>query len=72
MGGPPYGEAERELRRVYMNMKALTCAVSMVDIEYLPPTMQPHVVGVPRTWVQLFWYLANVIVHYTRSNKPSP
>jgi hypothetical protein len=34
--------------------------------------MQPHVVGVPQTWVQLFWHLENVVVHYGRATRPHP
>jgi hypothetical protein len=72
VGGPPAGEVERVLRRVERNLTALTRAVPMAEIEDLPPTMQPHVVGVPRTWVQLFRRLANVVVHYSRANRPRP
>jgi hypothetical protein len=50
-GNLPTGEAERVLRRVERNFTMLTCTVSMVEIEDLPPSMQPHVVGAPRTWV---------------------
>jgi hypothetical protein len=53
-GGPPAGEAERVLRRVERNLTMLTRTVPMAEIEDLLPSMQPHVVGVPRTWVQLF------------------
>jgi hypothetical protein len=71
-GGPPAGEAERVLRRVERNLTALTRTVPMEEIEDLPPAMQPHVVGVPRTWVQLFRHLENVVVHYGRANRPRP
>jgi hypothetical protein len=71
-GGPPAREAERVLRRVERNLTTLTHAVSMAEIEDLPPAMQPHVVGVPRTWVQLFRHLANIVVHYSRANRPRP
>jgi hypothetical protein len=56
-GGPivagdlPVGEAERVLRQVECNFTALTCMVPMAEIEDLPPSMQPHVVGAPRMWV---------------------
>jgi hypothetical protein len=59
-GGPtvagelPAGEAERVLRRVERNFTSLTRTVPMAEIEDLPPSMQPHVVGAPRTWVQAF------------------
>jgi hypothetical protein len=53
-GGPPAREAERLLRWVEQNLTALTRAVPMAKIEDLLPSMQPHVVGVPQTWVQLF------------------
>jgi hypothetical protein len=69
-GGPPAGEAERILQRVDRNLIALTHLMSMAEIEDLLSAMQPHVVGVPRTWVQLSWRLVNVVVHYTRVNRP--
>jgi hypothetical protein len=71
-GGPQPGEAERVLRWVEWNLTALTHVVPMAEIEDLPPSMQPHVVGVPRTWVQLFRHLENVVVHYGRANRPRP
>ena len=51
VGNLPAGEAERVLRRVEWNFTALTRIVPMAKIEDLPPSMQPHVVGAPRTWV---------------------
>jgi len=33
----------------------------MVAIEDLPEEMQRHVVGLPRDWVQLFWWVAIVL-----------
>jgi hypothetical protein len=50
-GNLPVGEAERVLRQVERNYTALTHTVPMAEIEDLPPSMQPHVVGAPRTWV---------------------
>jgi hypothetical protein len=50
-GNLPAGEAERVLRRIERNFTALTRTVSMAEIEDLPPSMQTHVVGAPRTWV---------------------
>ena len=50
-GNPPAGEAERALRRVERNFTKLTRTVPMIEIEDLPPSMQNHMVGVPRTWV---------------------
>jgi hypothetical protein len=53
VGGPtitgylPVGEAERVLRRFEQNFTTLTHTVPMVEIEDLPPSMQPHVVGAP-------------------------
>ena len=55
VGGPkaagelPVGEAERVLRQVDRNFTSLTRTIPMVEIEDLPPSMQPHVVGAPRT-----------------------
>jgi hypothetical protein len=60
-GGPvavgelPASEAERVLRRVERNFTSLTRTVPMVEIEDLPPSMQPHVVGAPQTWVHGFF-----------------
>jgi hypothetical protein len=48
----------------------LTRTVLMEKIEDLPPSMQPHVVGAPRTWVRLFRHLANVVDQYNKANKP--
>jgi hypothetical protein len=64
------GEAERVLRRVERNFTALTCTVPMAEIEDLPPSMQPHVVGPPRTWVRLFLRLANAVDQYNRAHRP--
>jgi hypothetical protein len=50
-GNLPAREAERVLRQVERNFTALTRRTLMVEIEDLPPSMQPHVVGAPRTWV---------------------
>jgi hypothetical protein len=50
-GNLPAGEAKRVLRRVERNFTALTRTVPMAEIEDLPPSMQTHVVGAPRTWV---------------------
>jgi hypothetical protein len=62
----------RPLRRIERNLTTLTRTVPMVEIEDLPPSMQPHVVEVPWTWVHLFRHLANVVVHYVRANMPCP
>ena len=72
VGGPLAGEAEKILRQVEQNLTMLTCAVPMAEIEDLLPSMTPHVVGVPRTWVQLFWHFSNVGVHYGKANRPHP
>jgi len=50
-GNLPAGEAERFLRRIEWKFTVLTRTVLMADIEDLSPSMQPHVVGAPRTWV---------------------
>jgi hypothetical protein len=65
-------EVDRVLRRVEQKLTALNHAVPMAEIKDLPPAMQNHVVGVPRTWVQLFWHLEEVIFHYSRANRPRP
>jgi hypothetical protein len=51
VGRPPAGEAERVLRWVERNLTTLTHTVSMDKIKDLLPSLQPHVVGVPWTWV---------------------
>jgi hypothetical protein len=71
-GGPPTKEAQRVLRRMERNLIVLTHTVPMTDIKDLPPSMQTHVIGVPRTWVQLFRCLDNIVVHYCRANRPHP
>jgi hypothetical protein len=68
-GNLPAGEAERVLRRVEWNFTALTRTFSMAEIEDLPPSMQPHVVGAPRTWVRLFRHLAHVVDYYNRVHR---
>jgi hypothetical protein len=70
VGEPPAREAERVLIQVERNLTALTHTVPMAEIEDLPPSMQLHVVGLPRTWVHLFQHSENVFVPYGRANKP--
>ena len=48
-GNPPAGEAERDLRRVERNFTELTRTVPMIEIGDLPPSMQTHMVGLPRS-----------------------
>jgi hypothetical protein len=69
-GDLPAREAERVLRRVERNFTALTRMVPMAEIEDLPPSMQPHVVGAPRMWVRLFRCLANVVDQYNMAHRP--
>jgi hypothetical protein len=76
IGGPtvagdiPTKEAKRVLRQVERNFIVLTRMVPMEKIEDLPPSMQPHVVEAPRTWVRLFQHLANVVDQYNRTHRP--
>jgi hypothetical protein len=72
VGGPPAREVERVLRWVEWNFTSLTRTFPMVEIEDLPPYMQPHVVGAPWTWVRLFWRLENIVDHYNEANRPHP
>jgi hypothetical protein len=69
-GNLPAGEAERVLRRVEQNFTALTRTVPMAEIEDLPPSMQTHVVGAPRTWVRFFRRLAQAVHDYNRAHRP--
>jgi hypothetical protein len=64
------GEAERVLRWVEGNFIVLTRTVPMAEIEDLPPSMQPHVVGAPQTCVWLFPRLANAVDQYNRVHRP--
>jgi hypothetical protein len=70
IGDLPAGEVERVLRRVEWNFIALTRTVPVVEIEDLSPSMQPHVVGAPRTWVRLFRHLAHAVDQYNRAHRP--
>jgi hypothetical protein len=69
-GNLPTGETERVLRRVERNFTALTRTVPMAEIEDLPPSMQPHVVGAPRMWVRLFRHLTHAVDQYNRAHRP--
>jgi hypothetical protein len=69
-GNLPAGEAERALRRIEWNFTDLTRIVPMVEIEDLPPSMQTHIVGVPRTWVRLFRNLGRAVHDYNRAHRP--
>jgi hypothetical protein len=69
-GDLPVEEAERVLRWVEHNFTVITRMVPMAEIEDQPPSMQPHVVGAPQTWVRLFRYLANAVDQYNRAHRP--
>ena len=69
-GNLPAGEAERVLRRIERNFTVLTRTVPMEEIVNLPPSMQTHVVGAPRTWVRLFMHLALAVDDYNRAHRP--
>jgi hypothetical protein len=69
-GNLPAGEAERVLRRIEQNFTALTRTVPMAEIEDLPPSLQTHIMGVPRTWVRLFRHLGQAIFEYNRAHRP--
>jgi hypothetical protein len=66
----PAGEAERALRQIEWNFTELTRTVPMVEIEDLSPSMQTHIVGVPRTWVRLFRHLGRAVHDYNRAHRP--
>jgi hypothetical protein len=69
-GNLPVGEAERVLRQIEWNFTVLTRTVPVVEIEDLPPSMQTHVVGAPRTSVQLFRHLSQAVHDYNRAHRP--
>jgi hypothetical protein len=69
-GNPPAGEAERALGRIEQNFTELTRTVPMIEIEDLPPSMQTHMVGLPRTWVRLFRHLGRAVHEYNRAHRP--
>jgi hypothetical protein len=64
------GEAERVLRRIERNFTVLTRTVPMAEIDDLPPSLQTHIVGVPRTWVRLFRRLGQAVYEYNRDHRP--
>jgi hypothetical protein len=66
----PAGEAERVLRWIERNFTVLTRTVPMAKIEDLPPSLQTHIVGVPRTWVRLFRCLGQDVYDYNRAHRP--
>jgi hypothetical protein len=68
-GNPLAEEAERCLRRVEQNFTELTRTVPMIEIEDLPPSMQTHMVGLPRTWVRLFRRLGQAVYDYNRAHR---
>jgi hypothetical protein len=69
-GNPTTGEVERALRRIEQNFTELTRTVPMIEIEDLPPSMQTHMVGLPRTWVRLFRRLGQAVYDYNRAHRP--
>ena len=69
-GNPPAGEAERALRQIEQNFTELTRTVPMIEIEDMPIPMQRHMVGLPRTWVQLFRRLGRAVHEYNRAHRP--
>ena len=69
-GNPLAGEPARALRRVEQNFTELTRTVPMIEIEDLPPSMQTHMVGLPRTWVRLFRRLGRDVYDYNRAHRP--
>jgi hypothetical protein len=70
VGNLPAGEAKRVLRQIERNFTALTRTVPMAEIEDLPPSMQTHFVGAPRTWVRLFRHLSQAVHDYNRAHRP--
>ena len=70
VGNLPIGEDERALRRIERNFIELTRTVPMAEIEDLPPSMQTHMVGLPRTWVRLFRRLGRAVHDYNRAHRP--
>jgi hypothetical protein len=70
VGNPLVGEAERALVRIERNFTELTRTVPMIEIEDLSPSMQTHMVGLPRTWVRLFRRLGRAVYDYNRAHRP--
>ena len=65
-------DVERMLQSIHTNFLRLTHRVPMVQVEDFPEAMQCQVVGVPQAWVQLFRWLARVVVTFHDHNPPSP
>ena len=65
-------DAEWTHQRIHMNVVHLTHRVPMVQVEDFPKAMHHQVVGVPGAWVQLFRWLARVVVTFHDHNPPFP
>jgi hypothetical protein len=63
-------EDERVLRLIERNFTMLTRTVPMAEIEDLLPSLQTHIVWVPRTWVRLFRCLGQVVFEYNMAHRP--
>ena len=61
---PEVGETERVLRQVERHLDRLTNVVPMAEIEDLPVAYQRQVTRVPRTWIHLFWCVAQAALCY--------
>ena len=65
-------DVEKTLQIIHTNFVCLTHGVPMAQVEDLPEAMQHQVVGVPRTWVRVFCWLARAVVCYHDQNPPPP
>ena len=65
-------DVEQTLQRIHTNFVRLTHRVPMAQVKDLPKAMQRQVVGVPRTWVQLFRWIARAVLTFHDHNPPPP
>ena len=65
-------DVERMLQSIHTNFVTLTHRIPMAQVEDLSEAMQRQVVGVPRTWVRLFQWIARSVVTFHDHNPPPP
>ena len=61
---PDATESERVLHQVERHLDRLTFAILMAKIEDILVAYQRQVTGVPRTWIHLFWRVAQAALCY--------
>lgn len=62
---PNSSETDQVFHQVERHLDRLTTVVPMTEIEDLLVAYQRQVTGVPRTWIRLFWRVAQVVLCYS-------